>query len=51
MITFNNKFHFNIVSDPLGMPILRSNISLELKQRSKSYEGALYKKQVKEVEF
>lgn len=40
-LIFNNKFCFNIVSGPLGMPILRYNISLELKQRSRSYEEAL----------
>lgn len=49
--TSKGRISFTLLSDPLGMPILRSNIIMNVNKLDDEYEGALYKKQIKEVEF
>lgn len=49
--TSNGNITFHLIADPFGMPILRSNIRMKLKKLNSKYEGSLYKKQIKEVEF
>lgn len=50
-LTNNGKITFTIVSDPLGYPILRSNIILNVERINENYSGSLFRKEIKELNF
>lgn len=42
---------FLLVADVLGRELLRSNIRMQIPRKNDNYDGALYKKVIKEVDF